>query len=97
MIAYAATGNWRCDALTLDLGGALETSAPALTSVEVSGSDLVVGFTGVDGVTYELAESADLTLFVPTGVTATTIGGIGTLTYEGGAAALQNFVRLEER
>jgi len=97
VIAYAATGNWRCDALTLDLGGAVETTVPALTSVEVSGSDLVVGFTGVDGVTYELAESADLTLFVPTGVTATTIGGIGTLTYEGGAAALQNFVRLEER
>ena len=70
---------------------------PVITSVDVIGADLVVGFTGVDGTPYKLTESAGLaTPFAGTGETATTVGGVGTFTYLGGAAAGKNFVREEE-
>ena len=70
---------------------------PVITSVDVIGADLVVGFTGVDGTPYKLTESAGLaTPFAGTGETATTVGGVGTFTYLGGAAAGKNFVRVEE-
>ena len=75
----------------------LDPGPPVVTGIRVNGDDLEIDFTGTDGVPYKLMESADLvTPFAATGVTGTTTGGVGTMTYVGGAAAGKNFVQVAE-
>lgn len=82
--------------LAADDGG---DSSVTITSVEVTGGNLVVNFTGVPGGTYKLTESPDLvTPFVDTdplqSTTADGTTGAGTLSIP--VSGDSNFVRVEE-